>query len=296
MNVVTRSRDSWLLETLGPWRELFPLGIPQTLIRFFANASSADVVWLAAFSGLAVGVLALVLLSQGALLHGCARILESRKIPFSDATRAGGHHFWSVLQTLFLGKIIFWSVLLVFGLPLLIATPETIAGGNVLSVLLFFVLGIPILMAISVIIRFSLISIVTEDQSVWAAGKKSCVLLARNWLACLELILLMFVVDLALFLVVLIGQFMLVIPFGFLAVLFLVIGTLLGAGGSFAPILFVVLWMLGVLLYTLLVLGYGVTLQTMVWVSFYTHCAEGRFRSFLRRCEERARTAFQSSS
>lgn len=142
---------------------------------------------------------------------------ENDKPSFVAAVRSGYRKFWPLLGLIIIAKAITYGFLVLILTPLMLAT---FASGhliiNTFIILLIFLIFIPVTIIVSLATKYSAAFVMLENQPILTAFKNGWRLFSANWLLSLEMALILFVINVAagLTLIVLASLF-LSVPFFF---------------------------------------------------------------------------------
>src|SRR4051812_14197265 len=228
-------------------------------------------------------LIALRILSQGALVESVAALDQGESRRFSNAWRAGISNFWRVLGYYLLFILISLGLLLVIGIPIALLVAGVFAAtkataARVLTVILVVLVGILLLFVVfiplSIIAEFALREVVVRRERLIGSIASGYGLFRRNpgkslllWLIQLGLLI---GTGVALLILVLLGGFILFLPALILAV----------AGYATAAIIAGVV--AGLLLLPLVLVALGAwgtfshSFWTLVYLRLHTLLGEGR--------------------
>ena len=180
------------------------------------------------FAALAIVGIVLAVSAVGGILIATNRIVLKKKMTIRDAFRAGAVRFWPMLGVQLLGWIA-TGLLLAMTAGAVLSAGRT--PGALATYLVSFVLFCALALVVSVLTAIASAAVATKDVSVREAFAEAWLLLGRHWLVCVEMIALLFAVNI----VVTVGAFILLavlaIPFFLLSAATAIIGsaTLLAA-------------------------------------------------------------------
>lgn len=257
-------------------REIPPLGISGGVLFFPMGPQVAGGLWSAfttePFSvfmlfliGLIVVALAiffiwLTMVSVVALVQSTAAIAADDGVPtVSENIDAGSLHFGSILIIYIFGRLLTWTLLSLLvllgalaGIDAFIGLPFLLTG---------FVVVLPLLFAISFVVRYAMLYVILRRQGIMDAMESAIALFQRHWLISLELSFFLFVVNL------MVGIAM-VIFIGLLAAPML-IGAIIAWQTAFYPWAFL-LGAFGVTMFLAILFLFGSALGTYQWAA-WTH-------------------------
>jgi len=160
--------------------------------------------------------------SQGALVHAAGKHFKNIDNGFKLSFSYGSSKFWPLLLLNIFTKIIISAALLVISIPFVLVVLNgemDMFWQNMFTVLSFIIL-IPVAAILAFIVKYALIYVVNRDQHVGLALKNGWFLFKQNWVASLEMALVLFIINLVSSLVLLIVMVIAAIPFvllGFVA-------------------------------------------------------------------------------
>lgn len=171
------------------------LGIPQMLLSLIALPSMDPFLfWTGA--ALLFTVATLIIYAQVGVILGTERARRGKEVTLSAILTEGTNHFWAFLFT-----NVFFKVATLVALIAATVIGSAVVGFNIEEHLEFFVLTSLILGAfghvvLSFLRRLTLLFIVHQRINVYTAARNSVELFAGNWLACLELAVILFLIQL----------------------------------------------------------------------------------------------------
>ncbi|MDZ4221323.1 MAG: hypothetical protein U1C18_00440 [Patescibacteria group bacterium] len=174
---------------------------------------SDDALLLGAAAFGALAVLWFVVSSQGAIIHAAA---QPKAGSLGSHFAAARRSFWQILWILLGTRLLALFVLGVVGMPiaaLLLYFTDPVKSLALVS----FCLGIPLLMVASVISKYAIAYRMLERRDVRSSVARGISLFADHWLVSVELILTLFVVNVAVGGAVILGILALSAPFLMLA-------------------------------------------------------------------------------
>jgi hypothetical protein len=206
----------------------------------------------------------LAIASQAALVDSTKKILTAGKkkiiITIRSGLTAGQRHFWSVFGLNILTKVLISLALFIISLPLLFMV---ISNASILSAIyiILFVIFIPIGTGLSLMIKYAISYKVLDNQSFIGSLEKSGKLFKENWLVSLEMAVILFLINL------LIGGLLLVGMAVFLLPLFL-----LGLGFNLAWL--TILIALVAIVLVILTGSFLTTFQIAAWTGLFLNLKE----------------------
>lgn len=203
----------------------------------------------------------LVIVSQGALIHGVKRNVEGKSMHLLEGFDAGMGNFWPIFLTNVIAKVVVYGLLFIVTIPMIVMYVKSHSVGAALVVMLWsFIILFPVMVVVSFITKFANAYIVIRKYPVKQAIAAAWSLFTRNMLVTLELAALLVVIK--------------------TIVVYMVVATLINALGfpqfsTFSYILFVVV--LG------FVYAWLTTFQYASWTYLYYELEGGTASSKLRR-------------
>ncbi len=209
---------------------------------------------------LAAGFVFVVIGSQGGLIFATKKIAKRGKTDLKESFKEGVKNFWQLLSLNLFGRILIFVLLFLAAAPVFLNV-----GGrfNFIFSFLFFIVFVPLALAVSFSVIYGLISVVLEKSKIREAFHKSLELFKNKWLQSLEFALILLGINLALALAL---AFLFIIFF----LPFLILGTgfylLFGLVGLWVNLFLFIL--LCVLFFILFGSIYG-AFQIVAWTLFY---------------------------
>lgn len=257
-----------LLSGSGP---TFP-NIPEALRAAYQSSGLAfPPVWMIVALALAIVAGASIIwvsaISQGALV-AAGKSLSSGKAPdSSEVFRAGLTNFWPVLGVNFLSRLLSYLALFLTALPvgrLLVEESPRAALLYIISFLAF----VPLALVFSLLSIFAVAAIVIRRLPFFRGLAAAWATFSRHWLVALEMAFVLLAVDLVLALGVVLGLFVLMIPF---TLLFLMVKL---AGTEVSFILVAVLGAIAFLSYIIAAGSFTAVFRYAAWTSLYLRLEE----------------------
>ncbi|MCU0679378.1 MAG: hypothetical protein MUC28_02955 [Planctomycetes bacterium] len=169
---------------------------------------------------LAVFLLWLIMVAQAALVNNAAMHAAEKKHNFQDGLAVGRKKFWPVLGLNIIGKAVIYVLFLFVSVPALLSLGQT----NFLPASLLFVISflvfVPIAITVSFIVKYSIAYVVIKGNHLAEALKSGWQLFTANWLISLEMAFILFFINFAVAIAVVLCFLILAVPFLFLALLF----------------------------------------------------------------------------
>lgn len=171
----------------------------------------------------------LVIVSQGALIKGASAASGKKKFDFREGIGAGMEKFAPLLGINVLSKVLIFSVLFGFGVPLLFSMLRINGIAGVLLYLLFFIILIPLAIIISFIAKFAAAFVVLKDKDFFSSIKNAFRLFCDNWVVSLEMALILFLLNAAVGLLFVFLIALIYMPLATMAFMYFVSGFWIGS-------------------------------------------------------------------
>jgi len=216
-------------------------------------------------------ILWIAVVSQGGLVAGADKEYHRQSTNFSTIFRIGKNNFWKVLGINVLGKVVIFGILLILGIPLALTyIQQASAIGQILFMILSFIILIPLAIIISFLIKFAVMYVIIKKEETSEAIRKSWRLFYKNWIVAVEMAIVLFLFTIAVGLAMFILAMLITLPVSWLLYIFnaLQIGNVLLIGILTLLLVFVLLvFWLGALLSTF---------QHTAWVILFDRLTEGK--------------------
>jgi len=250
----------------GAWPDFF-----GNARDFFSALNWGSGLLMALLVVLGIFLLWLAVTAQGALWHNIYRQYKKQKTDFGLALKTGHQNFWKLFFLNLLARVVLAVVWAVIGLPLAWLYIKTGSGwSQVIFVVFNFLVFVVLALIIYFLFRYAAISLVNKAMTVWQAITEAWQLFKKNWLVSVEMAIVMFLVDVATIMVLLIGMAVVFIPWVLIYALLLNLG-LVGIGFWSLIILLIsgVLWFL-------FVAAFSAALRHAAWTILYIRISEGQ--------------------
>lgn len=186
-----------------------------------ANFNWAALVLLLILLALAIFVIWLSVVSQAGLINGAYKEYHKQPSDFASSFKIGRQNFWRVLGINIIGKFIIYGILLIIGLPLtLMYLRQASETGQLLLILLSFIILIPLAVIISFLVKYAVIFAILKKESVGQAIKSGWQLFIKNWIVSIEMAIILFLVSIAAIIVMILAAIVLTIPLSLLLYIF----------------------------------------------------------------------------
>lgn len=216
-----------------------------------------------------VTILAISLISQGALAYGIGGRLRGRVPSFRECLTVGARS----IGKLFVLNVITLGLIWLGKLFMLLPWSSAAEGSSALTVTLFVLASLVymvLVVALTAVHFFALYAMIVDKAHIAESLETGLVMLKRNWLAILELALILFVFGA----IVLAGMFLTFVVMGIPVILLIAAAALLGQSWLVS-----LGWLIASLLFTLIVLSAGafcVTFQFNAWYRLGVRSGEGK--------------------
>lgn len=258
------TRTTWLSTT---WQSLTTDSLPlipslhQALVQTLDWSSMGVIAVTVIFVIVALLFIAVSIICQGSLIHGIRTILKKKTIN-KEVIDAGLEKFWPVLGiNVFLKAGILLLVIFVSFALFMVVTQSILL--NAVVHLLSYLIFIPLAIVFYFMAILASCYIVLRDKPFFSSIALAWQLFARNWLICLELGFLLFVIAFLIGLVMLLIFLILSVP---------VVLLLLGALALQSDVAYLVTFFLTVfIIFVVIILGgsFTVTFQYTSWVLLF---------------------------
>jgi len=205
-------------EYLMRWKEIITFFDVRLLLELFMErlsiAPMQTILALAAYLVLFLLIIWVITISQGALIDAIGSLNENKETNFRKALRSGQDKFWLVLGLNLITKFVIYFVLIVLALPFavlyLLNTSQT---AIVFITLLAFIILVPVGIIISFILKFALAYVVLKNQKTLPSFVLAWRLFVNNWLICIEMAIVLFMINVAVGLLLVIFIVLVSLPF-----------------------------------------------------------------------------------
>ncbi|MFH0805223.1 MAG: hypothetical protein V1916_03445 [Patescibacteria group bacterium] len=236
--------------------------------------------WQALFFFLMIGAIFLVaiwlaIVSQVALFDAAAKLAKGKATTYAEGYQAGNRHFSSVLLINVVLRVILYGVFLVVAMPLLtwFLVGGNLWGGIVFVLLLFFVL-LPAAVIVSFMVKFAIAYVVINGLPAKQAVRQGWELFKRNWLASIEMAIIILLIGLVVGLAILIVMGLASVPFILIGIAALFFGT--ATGFAAAVTLCVITWFAVAAIMGSAYVAYQYTAWTLLFVELDAQRAQSK--------------------
>lgn len=225
----------------------------ETIIRSFGQAPLLMFTVTVVTLLVTLALVWLVNMSQASLIHATGKIDLASPTSFTDSAQAGIKFFWPIFWLNLVTKFATYLILAVAFLPFL-ATYLLQGSGWSFTVLMVisFIVSVPVALILGFILRYAANFVVLENAKWWEALERAVNLFFKNWLATIEMALLLFVINLVLGLL----MFIFVIPRSFNLDILILLGG------------FDWITLFRVLPVVIIVIGIGMWFSTYQWLAW----------------------------
>ncbi|MEK7203227.1 MAG: hypothetical protein AAB653_02830 [Patescibacteria group bacterium] len=170
----------------------------------------------------------LTIVSQAAIVNNTASIVKQKKHNFKNGINNGIKNFWSVFALNIIVNVIISLVFVIISLPFIFAINKS----NIITVNLFyvilFIIFIPVAVSLSFIIKYAIVYTVIQGNGLIKAIKQGWKLFMDNWIISFEMALILFFINFAGGLLIMLMILILVMPFLFLGSIFSLFASAIG--------------------------------------------------------------------
>jgi len=248
------------------------------LKELVANFNLSAIILLILFIALFLFLIWLAVVAQAGLVSGAYREYRKQPSGFVSAFKTGRQNFWPVLALNVIGKIVIYGALLIVGLPLvLLYLKQPSETGQLLFVLLSFIILIPLAVIVSFLIKYAIIFVVLKKEKVGQALKSGWRLFIKNWVVTVEMAIILFLISILTGIVMILVTVILAIPLSLLVYIFYILqveGLLMLAVILALLLLVLLIFWLGTLLSTY---------QMTCWVLLFDRLTESQVFSKISR-------------
>lgn len=136
--------------------------------------------------------------SQGAIVASTKKIINSRKkaldLSIRDMLTIGHQNFWSLLGLNVLSKFVIILILSIISIPLVVLAAKYSAYLTLIYVL-SFIIFIPVVISVSLIIKYAIAFKVLDGEDFLNSIKKACKMFRDNWLISVEMGIILFLIS-----------------------------------------------------------------------------------------------------
>lgn len=212
----------------------------------------------------------LMINSQICLIKGIDRAKEKKKIGIKDSFLLARKYFWPILGLNIVVQIIIYLLFIIFIYPAIAYSSFFSALTSILFIF-FFVIFIPLSIILAFLTIYASSFIVLRDQKLIKSIGSAWQLFYKNWIPSLEMGLILFFIDIAAALGLIILIILLGIPFLLLSVIFYFLAS--QAGLIFVAILMVICLIALIIIFTAILS----TFQYSAWTLLFLNLTEKNF-------------------
>jgi len=170
----------------------------------------------------------LTVVSQVALVNNTAGIIKQKNTNLRQGINSGINNFWPVFGLNILSKIIISLIFAVISLPLVLTVLKTNAAVSISLYIVGFIIFVPLAIALSFIIKYAIAYVVIRGSGLVDSLKQGWQLFMDNWLISFEMALILFFINFAVGLIIVLCILTLAVPFLFLGFIFYYLASLAG--------------------------------------------------------------------
>ncbi|MDD5341902.1 MAG: hypothetical protein PHH01_00145 [Patescibacteria group bacterium] len=255
--------------SLDSWRELFKSGFGGIFSDAWGLVSSTTltaVVVMLVFVLLLILVVWLTVISVGGIIHSTIQAENGKAVAYNQAFAIGQKHFWKNLIVYLLAKIADYIFLILTGLVASLVAFGVI--GVVVSVIMIL-LSFAVSLIIGFVAKYAACYVVARGQTLTEAVRSGWKLFIKNWLASIEMAVIIFVINFIVSLGLIIVLVIVSVPF-----LLLVVILSQGMAGASNVLLYVLTAI--ILLVTVFVGSVLSSFQFSAWVLFFLKLDQGK--------------------
>lgn len=270
--IISTGGSDFITSTFVGWSRSFDR-IP------WSSLDLADIPYLLLFFFLLIIVLILTVIfisSEGGLIYATSSVLDGKKPTYLTSFRRGLDTFWHLFGIYIVYNLLTRIATLLIIVPLLYTAAVARPGKGIGVLTLVYLVLIPMLVILNLVMRYSLMYIVIQGQTIRNAFFNAWLLFRANWVISLEtslVIMAIIAIGFGLFAVVLIP-------------LIVVIITLFGSFLSISSVAFQLFVIFGLMLLLVLVTFFTVfftSYQMALWVAVFKRLTAGGHASKIHR-------------
>ena len=223
-----------------------------------------------AVTALALALVWLMINSQICLISGIGRAKENKKIGFKDSFLLARKYFWPILELNIIVQIIIYLLFIIFIYPAIAYSSFFSAITSILFIF-FFLIFIPLSIILAFLTIYASSFVILRNQGLLKSIGSAWHLFYKNWIPSLEMGLILFLIDIAAALGLIILIILLGIPFILLSVIFYFLAS--QAGLIFVAILMVICLIALIIIFTAILS----TFQYSAWTLLFFNLTEKKF-------------------
>ena len=256
--------------SLKSWQNLFESGFGGIVNDFWgavSNTAIGAVMAVLLLIVVLVIVIWLMITSIGGIISSTVKLESGKPTTFSEGFTVGRKYFWKNFVVYFGIRIVDYAFLIVSGLVATLVFFGVI--GTIIGIVLVLISFI-ISLIISFISKYAAAYIVVREKNIADAVRSAWNLFIKNWLASIEMAVIIFIINLIVSLALFLALVMIAAPF--LLVVFMLGQTeFINLGNTFLYTLTVILMLLTIFVGSVLS-GF----QFSAWVLFFLRLDEGK--------------------
>lgn len=211
--------------------------------------------------------------SQGALVASSHKLISSKKKISSLSIRKfltiGHQKFWPVLGLNILVKVATIIILSVISLPLIYLISKYSVSLTLVYTFAFIIL-VPLVVAVSFMIKYAIAYIILDDEDFFDAIIKSWIMFKNNWLVSIEMGIILFLISFLVGFLLVIGLSVIVLPYLIFAI-------------DYSMIALIVILAIISLFLILIVGSFLTTFQITAWTNIFMELKKGNGQAKLER-------------
>jgi len=216
--------------------------------------------------------------SEGALIHGLKQGLKGKGSLFKEAMQRGSHKFWPIAVLYIILNVVLFIAVSIILTPFVILTQNIQdAFLQLMAVMVSFIILVPVGVMFYFVVKYAEFYVINEDKHVGAALASAWGIFKKNWVASLEMGILLFLINILTSLALVIVLIFLALPF---VLLWLVASTV--ASETFVMLVLV----LGLLTFIAVMFFYGLVInifQNASWLILFEKLKGGAVESKVER-------------
>ena len=277
-NNIARLKDQ--PESMSAIRDLYSTGRFEEIFRqasqFFSSGSALSIVYTIFIILLFILLVWLIIISHSAIIFNVQKNQKGERSNFAESFQIGRHFFKPVFLVNLYSRLIIYLLFLVLCVPFLYFYLQNAAAGHLLSyMILSFIIFVPIGIIVSFIAKYATAFVVIKGLPVGQAIREGWRLFIGNWLISLEMVVVLFLINLLAGVGFFIGFVLIALPFLLLALVFYTAASVTG--------LYVILIPAGIIFFVaLFVVGSMISVfQFSAWILTFMKLTEGKVFSKL---------------
>ncbi len=213
----------------------------------------------------------LSVVSQAGLFGAAYKIYKKQSVNFNDTFAMGRQNFWPTLWLNLLSRLVIYVLWLIVAVPLAalyLSRPAEMVGN--IFIVLTFVIWVPVALFISFLMKYAVLFVVNKKYTFKEALQAAWQLFRDNWLVSIEMVIIMFFVNLLAAIALILAVMVLVLP---LAILVFLLGMI-----NFAGVMYLTMLVAVILLVFLMIWGGAMlsVFQHVAWAILFVRMTEGK--------------------